>query len=1269
MYSPILLGSVFLFLNAVECKGNFIRGNSSASSQAFDSEEAVPSSSRRLARGFVPLSCNANIDNSKCSSFIDTFGTNSVHASRLVVPCGTCVSMDHPGPLLTLNDGIDIQGKLVFPDGYRLTVNTNLVLVQGELEMKSSKAVDGIPDVTFVLQGSSISSFEPIDSNTGNCGGSCDTGARSITVAGGKVNLNGLPANTPTWLHIYDVIGSSAIVVSNSVRDKWVAGATIVITSEHQGFFGDQVRTISSVSDVGSGRVRLNLDKAINRPVTLLDSPDSATEVALLSRNIVFQGASGSDGGHFWIMHTPSVNQRIEGVEIVNFGQEGLLGRYPVHFHMCGDVSGSVVAKNTIRNSNQRCVVVHGTDNLLVQENVAYSTKGHCYMLEDGIETGNEFVRNIGILTVKADVIIPNMGSNGVETDMSASTFWITNADNSFVGNVVAGSQVFGFWFELQVRGSLANEHQDFDPMTVPTRKFEGNVVHSVFGVGLTYYLHGYIPKTLQYFENNKFFRNRHIALRIHRTRNIFLKGNTFSDNAFAIVVDRAEEIHVADTTIVGHSDVFAEVVKRNRFANMRCPQGIGFQSTNPWVRKMDSELNGVILDQVAFSGFSKSVCSDATAIDLTSRLDGYKSFEMFSRYTGVTVADTDVINFCSGKSAGADDVYVTDSTGTLLDGTDNTPSTLMVNSPEMMHFVEPSVCTENKDRCYTYCSDTCIRTVHYYVPESQSQDYTLKVCDRGNTSDCIELSGHVHSSHRWPRRFAVHVPSGRQYDAVFLNKGVPVYPTNVDIEFQEKLCPTAPNDEDIVLLEKARGTTFPPTSSPTTSLEACGNLIANSDFERGYDGYWDAAGEGSLSNVAGYNSPTAMYYDSGNRNRYWTGPAHKWRDGLDFQCLTQGTTWKFSARMKLVDKETGKGASCNTGSTAEGEMCPRVTLVLRDKSWTLHTVYVRGFNNGDNWDADGFNAFEGYWTIPSNDPGWQGNVANIRLSITDFAFGMNLIVDDFGMEVVLGSDVDTGKSPTSSPSLALPSPTRSPTSSPTETKTGTPTHGPTQTSTHSPTSRPTKVPTDRPTPSPTKLATGLPTESPVMSPSVGDLDSCSEVIANSDFELGSKGYWSTHNGASVSDVEGFTSSTAMYYNSGNRKRYWQGPEYKGGVDLNCLEQGTTWKITAKLQLVDVSTGEGSSCVVGSNNAKERCPRVRLVLRDGTWTLRQERIDGYTDAESWDTNGMNSYTGYWTVPADGPNWNGKVRNFRLSLVDFPFDTDLVVDDFKMTRVS
>jgi hypothetical protein len=1052
------------------------------------------------------------------------------------------------------------------------------------------------------------------------------------------VAVNGLPTSTPTWLHVHDVIGSSAIVVSNSVRNKWGAGATIVITSEHQGYFGEQVRKITSISDVGSNSVRLNLDQPINRPVTLRDSPDFATEVALLSRNIVFEGAPGTKGGHFWIMHTPRVRQRIEGVELVNFGQEGLLGRYPIHFHMCGDVSGSVVVKNTIRNSNQRCVVVHGTNNLLVQENVAYFTKGHCYMLEDGIETGNQFVRNIGIRTVKPEIIIPNMGSNGKESDMTASTFWITNADNSWIGNVVAGSEALGFWFELLVRGNLANEHQDFDPMMVPTRKFEGNVVHSVYGVGMTYYLSGYIPETLQYFKNNKFFRNHHLALRIHRARNIVLTGNKFSDNRYAIRIDRDEEIHVTDTTIVGYSDLFKDVVRRNRFAQAPCAQGISFQSTNPWKDKMDSELNGVILDKVRFSGFSNAVCSSSTAIELDSRLDGYKSFEMFSQYSGATVSDANSIDFCRGKSAGARDVYVSDTTGSLLDGVASAPSTLMVNSPELASFVNPSACTENAARCYTYCSNTCFRTVHYYVPVGQSRDYKLKVCDRKDASDCTVLSGYVHSNHPWPRRFAVHVPSGREYDTYFLDKGVPVYPTNVEIVFQEKLCPTAPDDDDIALLYKARGTTFPPTPSPTTALAACGNLIANSDFERGFNGYWDAQGAGTLSTTAGYESATAMYYASGNRNRYWVGPSHQWREGLDLKCLKQGTIWEFSARLKLVDSKTGRGASCDPGSSSGGEMCPQVQLIVRDQSWTQHSFRISGFDGGDTWVANGFNEFKGYWTIPANGSGWQGGVANMRVILSEFPFGMDLVVDDFSMVLTLDTNKSLAQSPTLSPVLAVPPPTQAPI----------------------------RIPTQAPVRIPAQAPIRIPNESPLIGPGT-DLNACAKMIANSNFDLGYEGYWSVPSGGSLSNKEGFSSSTSMYYDSGNRRRYWIGPEYKwpNGVEYGCLLQGTTWKFTAKFQLIDAATGKGSSCSVNSSKEGEMCPRVRLTLRDDGWTLRNVRIDGFSAADTWDANGMNSFTGYWTVPEDGPDWQGRVRNIRLAIVDFPFDKNLVVDDFQM----
>ena len=40
--------------------------------------------------------------------------------------------------------------------------------------------------------------------------------------------------------------------------------------------------------------------------------------------------------------------------------------------------------KNSIRNSNQRGIVIHGSHNVSVVENVAFEVMGHTYMTEDG---------------------------------------------------------------------------------------------------------------------------------------------------------------------------------------------------------------------------------------------------------------------------------------------------------------------------------------------------------------------------------------------------------------------------------------------------------------------------------------------------------------------------------------------------------------------------------------------------------------------------------------------------------------------------------------------------------------------------------------------------------------------------------------------------------------------------------------------------------------------------------------------------------------------
>jgi len=153
----------------------------------------------------------------------------------------------------------------------------------------------------------------------------------------------------------------------------------------------------------------------------------------------------------------------------------------PIHFHMCGDVTGSVVSKNLIRLSKQRCIVVHRSHNLLVDGNVAYDTFGHCFMTEDGNEKGNVFSGNLGALTHDATTVIPDNGMNGKETDDDASTFWMTNPSNSWTGNVAAGSESNGFWLELRssVRGPNPEEFEDMRPREDPLTLFSNNVAHS----------------------------------------------------------------------------------------------------------------------------------------------------------------------------------------------------------------------------------------------------------------------------------------------------------------------------------------------------------------------------------------------------------------------------------------------------------------------------------------------------------------------------------------------------------------------------------------------------------------------------------------------------------------------------------------------------------------------------------------------------------------------------------------------------------------------
>jgi cell migration-inducing and hyaluronan-binding protein len=69
-------------------------------------------------------------------------------------------------------------------------------------------------------------------------------------------------------------------------------------------------------------------------------------------------------------------------VQVTRAGQFKHLGRYPVHWHMAGDVAGQFIMDSAIHNNYQRALTVHATNSLSIFRNVAYKTRGHMFFLE-----------------------------------------------------------------------------------------------------------------------------------------------------------------------------------------------------------------------------------------------------------------------------------------------------------------------------------------------------------------------------------------------------------------------------------------------------------------------------------------------------------------------------------------------------------------------------------------------------------------------------------------------------------------------------------------------------------------------------------------------------------------------------------------------------------------------------------------------------------------------------------------------------------------------
>jgi cell migration-inducing and hyaluronan-binding protein len=408
---------------------------------------------------------------------------------KVTIAAGKDVVLDVSPPAL---GGLAIDGKLSFADNRDLELTTEWVTLRGQLEI-GTEARPHTRKATITLT-NNVPDEEPMQ----------DMGDRGIMIMGGTLNLHGDRTNAWTKLASTANAGSNSIQVLNAAG--WRVGDEIVLASTDFDPRQAERRTISAIK--GNA---ITLDRKLDYmhfgKITF--DVDERGEVGLLTRNIRIQASGDAEqsfqGGH--VMAMGASKMFVEGVEFNRMGQNLTLARYPIHWHLIGDAKGQYIRNAAIHDTYNRCVTVHGTNNLQVENNVTYNTVGHCFFLEDGIETGNQYIRNLAIQTKchtskpcdptnlapfgstshKLNFVTTGQDSKDVliPSDNTVSSFWITNPENTYRDNVAAGSDATGFWFAFPEHPTGKFEGTEISRNTWPRRtkfrEFKGNVAHSNF--------------------------------------------------------------------------------------------------------------------------------------------------------------------------------------------------------------------------------------------------------------------------------------------------------------------------------------------------------------------------------------------------------------------------------------------------------------------------------------------------------------------------------------------------------------------------------------------------------------------------------------------------------------------------------------------------------------------------------------------------------------------------------------------------------------------
>ncbi|MEK8033939.1 G8 domain-containing protein [Ideonella sp. DXS29W] len=429
-------------------------------------------------------------------------GTVPPNGASVVIPAGKTVVLDTATAKLA---DLRIDGVLTFAEK-DVSITSGAITVSGTMQAGTA-AAPFTHRATITLTGAP---------------GGTDGVSRGLRVTGGKLLLYAVSPQ-PAWtkLNQHAEIGAKQFQLKQNV--DWKSGDQIIVApTDHYGLASTEAFTLASAASGATVKTTAGLVKSrwgklqyptskgmsltpeANYTPPATPAPTSLDEraaVGNLTRRIVIQGADDDAwknqgyGAHVMVMSLKSQVQ-IDGVEFHRVGQAGQLGRYPMHWHTLsydlgtgaelGDVTGHYIRNSAIWDSANRCVVIHATNGVSVQNNICYDIKGHAFFLEDAVERRNIFDGNLALkMRAPTSKNLLKIHEGPEVFQAGPSGFWMTNPDNQVTNNLAGDAQGNGIWLSFPMHPLGLSRSVKLWPRYTPLGVIENNTVHSARGPGM----------------------------------------------------------------------------------------------------------------------------------------------------------------------------------------------------------------------------------------------------------------------------------------------------------------------------------------------------------------------------------------------------------------------------------------------------------------------------------------------------------------------------------------------------------------------------------------------------------------------------------------------------------------------------------------------------------------------------------------------------------------------------------------------------------------